>query len=133
MEEAKQTLIDMIIGIVFCDVLFMIPGFFWKGNRIYFIAGLILGAVAAVLAAVNMYHTIDKCLDLQEKSTVSYSKKTTVIRLLLMAVLLVLGMVFLGNAAAFGIFLGIFCLKFSAYIQPLTHKYITNKFFSKGR
>lgn len=133
MDEGKQTLIELLIGIGVCSCLFIIPGLFLKGYRLSFVIGVISGAVLAVGLAVHMFYSLSKTLDLPEEKAKGYARKMSLFRLLLLAGILML-MSFLGNRVQIAaMLLGILSLKFSAYLQPLTHKYIFNKFFNKGR
>lgn len=133
MDDGKQTLIDLIIGIVVLTILFVLIGLLWKGQRWHFVSGVLIGAVVSVLMAIHMYRTILKAVDLEEKGAISLSRRNSVIRLFIVAVLLGLAVLFVSEFMAFGILMGFFCLKFSAYIQPLTHKFITKKILKKGR
>lgn len=133
MDEGKQTLIDIIIGIIIFAILFVCLGLLWNGTRGIFIIGVIIGAAASVVLAIQMYHTVERTLDMEEKGAVAYSKKKSIIRLLIMAVMLVLAVTISGEFMTLGVLMGMLCLKFSAYIQPLTHKYISSKFINKGR
>ncbi len=133
MDQGKQTLIELLIGIGVCACLLSIPGFFLKGYCLSFVLGVVSGAVLAVGLAVHMFHSLSRTLDLPKEKAAGYARKMSLIRLLILAAILMLA-AFLGNTVQIAaMLLGVLSLKFSAYLQPLTHKYIFNKFFNKGR
>lgn len=133
MDQGKQTLIELWIGIGICACIFLIPGFFLKGYCLPFILGIISGAVIAAGLAAHMYRSLSRALELPEEKAAGYTRRMSLLRLLLLAVVLMLGAAFGSKVQLAAMLLGVLSLKFSAYLQPLTHKYIFNKFFNKGR
>ncbi|MBE5961083.1 MAG: hypothetical protein E7256_06795 [Lachnospiraceae bacterium] len=124
MHEGKQTFLELIIGIIFCSTLFSIPGFFWGGDRASYFLGLALGVAVAISMVVSMYRSIDRSLEMSEKDAVSYTKKKVLVRILIMVVAIFVVITNLETFHFLGALVGILSLKFSAYIQPLTHKFI---------
>ena len=132
MQDGKQTFLELIIGILFCSGLFSIPGFFWEGNRSSYFLGLALGVAVAISMVVSMYRSIDRSRDMSEKDATSYTKNKVLFRVLIMVVAIFIVITNLETFHYLGALVGILSLKFSAYLQPLTHKFIF-KFTEKGR
>ena len=85
---AGRTLAELIFGIILvCMVLAVIGGIFLPG-RWFFLGGLLVGAVAAVLLVINMYDTIEASLMMNEKRARSYGSWHAVLRILVTAVIL---------------------------------------------
>lgn len=133
MEDGKHTLIELIIGIGFCAFLFAIPGFFFQGNKAAYLFGIVMGGVIGCFMAISMFRSLNRSLDLPEEKASGYARKTAFIRLFLLAAVLGVIAAFCPKLQVFGAILGALCLKFSAYLQPLTHKFISKKFLNKGR
>jgi len=124
MDEGRRTLVDMLVGIAIFAVLMAILGSFFKEVRWYFISGVVTGAVVAALLSFHMYRTVANCLDLDADEATSYTKRRAMVRLAIMVAVLVLA-VFIGKEyMVLGSLMGMLCLKFSAYTQPLTHRFI---------
>lgn len=126
MDDGKKTFQELLIGIAFLAVLFSIPGIFMKLDKLAYYLGLGLGILVAVLMTVSMYTSIDKSLNMDQKSAMNYTKRNAMFRLLLLIVVLVAA-VFIESINVFTVMLGILSLKLSAYLQPLTHKVICKK------
>ena len=119
---------ERFAGIVFCAVVIQIielcvaavqPAF--AGSVFSFAVGLWIGIATAVGLAVHMYHSIDRALDMAPKDAEGYVRKAYLIRTVF--ILAVVGIVYffhLGYVMA--TFLGVLCLKFGAFLQPLMHK-----------
>lgn len=130
--QAKETLQDMTAGIVACMVLLGAVGGMIAGNsRLTYLLGLLLGGGTAGLMLWHMYVTIDRALDMDSETAVKYTKKCAMFRILLAAAAFAVSAFLPDIFHIFGVLAGVLCLKFSAYLQPLTHKALKN--FRKGR
>lgn len=130
--QAKETLLSMAAGIAACMILLGIAGSFIAGSyRGVYLCGLGLGGCVAVLMLWHMYVTIDRALDMDSESAAKYTKKCSAFRMGMAAAAFMAGAFLPSVFHIFGILLGILCLKFSAYLQPLTKKVL--KIFRKGR
>lgn len=121
MSDGKKTFQELLIGIALFAILFFIPGLFMKVDKLAYYLGLGLGILVAVLMTISMYTTIEKSLNMDQKSAMNYTKRNAIFRLLLIIVVL-FAAVFINSINVFSVVLGVLSLKLSAYLQPLTHK-----------
>lgn len=130
--NASETVRDMAVGLAACAAVFAAAGCIFMGAQWYrWVFGILLGACAAGLMLRHLYVTIDRALDMDEKHASKYMKKSATLRILMAGAALAIGAFVPEAFHVFGVFFGVLCLKFTAYLQPLTHKII--KFLSKGR
>ena len=127
MEEGKQTFIELLIGIGIMGIIFLLPGLLFRGGYLSYYFGLALGIIVAIVFATDMYFSVRNAVMMDEKSARNYTRKKTIYRLLLaIAVLLIAA--YVPQIHILGVLIGALTLKFSAYLQPLTHKfYAKNK------
>lgn len=127
----SETCKQLLIGIIVICVLFMIVGGFLAsriaGEGLQFVLGVLLGGIIAMVLAGHMDHSIQSALDRDEDGATKFTRKMSAIRFLIMAVTLVVALSFPKVFHIIGVLLGILALKFSAYAQPLTSKYISTK------
>lgn len=121
MSDGKKTFQELLIGIALFAILFFIPGLIMKVDKLAYYLGLGLGILVAVLMTISMYTTIEKSLNMDQKSAMNYTKRNAIFRLLLIIVVLVAA-VYINSINVFSVVLGVLSLKLSAYLQPLTHK-----------
>ena len=94
-----------------------------------YILGLLIGMLLAEAAAVHMYTSLCRNMDMnagRENAANTYSVKSSMIRY---AVILVVFLVVCLTDFAYplAVFLGIMGLKAGAYLQPYTRKYLFKK------
>ncbi len=129
--QIKETVRDMVTGILFFSFIFGAVGGIIAGEAWYrWVLGVILGTGTAGLMLWHMYVTIDRALDMDEESANKYMKKSAIKRLIMAVAAFAVGGLIPGVFHVLGVLAGVFSLKFSAYLQPLTHKII--KLLSKG-
>lgn len=129
--NASETIRDMALGLALAAAVLAAAGcIFVREERYRWVFGVLLGAAAAGLMLRHLYVTIDRALDMDEEHASKYMKKSATLRILMAGVALAAGALLPELFHVFGVLAGVLCLKFSAYLQPLTHKAI--KFFSKG-
>ena len=131
MQETKQTLYELIIGVVLCGLLFLLGNIF-ADNRIAYTLGLLIGCIIAGIMSSHMYHSLQQAMLYDTETAAKKVQKGTILRFLLMIVSLAAALIFPKWISIIGVALGVLSLKFSAYLQPLTHKVIQN-FLNKGR
>ena len=129
MKNMNETLKDLIIGIVLFMLIVCIIGALVWNNKLSFILGDILGSFIAVLIAIHMNATIAKALHMNEEGAAKYTKKMSILRLIIMSCAVVVALTLPEVFNLIGTLLGILGLKVSAYLQPLTNRYITKKIF----
>lgn len=129
----NDTLLELIAGIVTVGVVIqviqiIISGVYdhMVGSVGTFAAGLWPGITVSIGLAVHMYRSIDRALDMAREDAEKYMKKAYLMRTLI--IFLAAGIVCyfkFGYIMAF--FIGVLCLKFGAFLQPLMHN-IREKF-----
>ncbi|MBO5352174.1 MAG: ATP synthase subunit I [Lachnospiraceae bacterium] len=131
MQEDKKTLYELLAGIIFCLILFL-PGNFFTSSPAAYTLGLLTGGTVAAVMSMHMYRALQQAMLYDEENAAKKVQKGTILRLLLMMAALVAALVFPEWISIIGVALGVLSLKFSAYLQPLTHKFF-KKFIDKGR
>ena len=131
MQETKQTLYELIGGIILCFLLFLFGNIFVP-NRIAYTLGLLIGCLIAGVMSGHMYHALLQAMLYDSETAAKKVQKGTILRVLLMMAGLVTALLLPEWISIIGVALGVLSLKFSAYLQPLTHKVLQN-FINKGR
>ena len=131
MQETKQTLYELIAGITLFFLLFLFGNIF-VSNRIAYTLGLLIGCLIAGVMSGHMYRALMQAMLYEEETAVKKVQKGTILRVLLMMAGLVAALLLPEWVSVVGVALGVLSLKFSAYLQPLTHKVLQN-FINKGR
>lgn len=129
MKNMNETLKDLIIGIVLSMIVVCTIGALVLNNKVAFILGDILGSVIAILLAIHLNATIARALDMNEEGAAKYTKKMSILRLIIMGCAVVVALTLPEVFNLIGTLLGILGLKISAYLQPLTNRFITKKIF----
>lgn len=127
MDEGKRTFSELIIGIIFWALVITILGIFIAGNKLAFFLGMLIGTAVAVIMSISMFRSVDKSLDMDTNGAVGYTKRKAFLRILLMAAAVLIAFYASDYISIIGVVVGIFSLKLSAYLQPLTHKLLKNK------
>ena len=131
MQETKQTLYELIAGIILCFLLFLFGNIF-VSNRIAYTLGLLIGCIIAGVMSGHMYRALLQAMLYDEETAAKKVQKGTIFRYLFMLTGLVAALLLPQWISIIGVALGVLSLKFSAYLQPLTHKVLKN-FINKGR
>lgn len=127
----KQTLIELLIGnVVFgvCGVLIILL----FPNRLYNELGFIWGILVSCGMTIHIYYSLRGSIVMGEFGALKQIKKSYIIRVagILIAFAFMRWLDF-GNIIS-GV-IGLFALKFSAYVQPITNKLIRTKSTGEGR
>jgi len=131
MRETKRTLYELIAGIVFCFILFLLGNIF-VSNRLAYTLGLLVGCGIAGSMSIHMQHSLEQAMLYDAETAAKKVQKGTFLRFALMLAGLVAALLLPEWVSVIGVALGVLSLKFSAYLQPLTHK-VLQKFINKGR
>ena len=119
--KKNQTLLELLAGIIGLALIVQIIHLIIGKDWIYNSVGLWAGALVACFWARHLSRSLEDSLELGE---VAAKKRAVTGYITRMAIsLIVLGVVIyfkLGNLV--DIIVGVFLLKISAYIQPITHK-----------
>ena len=120
-KEIHSTLIRLLAGIAVSAVLAMIIGSLIVNDPAAWCLGIALGSGTAALMAAHMSHTLNVQMDYPEGSGRGYMIRNALMRFILMAVVLYIGLK-VQWIHFIGVFAGIMTLKISALIQPLINK-----------
>ena len=127
LRKKNRTVLEMELGIIALGILFQLGSVFFPGSRLERAVSLLLGSVLAGVAVLHMYRTLDRALDLDAGDAQKAIYKGYVLRYVFFALVLVLSAL-TGWLNPLLIFLGYMTLKFTAYLQPLTHS-LCNRIF----
>ena len=127
----RQTRNELWIGIVVFVALFMLGNLLTE-KKLPYTSGLLLGGGVAVGMVGHMYGSIERALLYEEETAKKKIRFGSILRMVVMAVALATAVLLPEYLSVLGVFFGIISLKFSAYVQPLTHK-VFLKFIFKGR
>lgn len=127
LRKKNRTVLEMELGIIALGILFQLGSVFFPGSRLERAVSLLLGSVLAGVAVLHMYRTLDRALDLDAGDAQKAIYKGYVLRYVFFALVLVLSAL-TGWLNPLLIFLGYMTLKFTAYLQPVTHK-LCNRIF----
>ena len=124
-----ETLKELLTGISLFEILAVLAGIWFVDSPVKYVLGVLAGAVLALLAAIHMYWSIRKNLEVNmdnASAANAYSVKSSMIRY---GVILIVFLFFCLTDIAYplAVFLGIMGLKAGAYLQPFTHKYLFRK------
>ena len=131
MPQEKQTLWDLIVGILFFVLLFMLGNLLVEHHFAYTL-GLILGGADSVGMSIHMYSSLKKAVLYDGETAQKKVQVSTLFRMVFMLIILAVSALLPQYISFIGVALGILSLKFSAYLQPLTHK-VLKKIRNKGR
>lgn len=126
MNEGKQTFRELLIGIALLGLLLVIVGIFWTETRLYYYFGLLLGLIMSIALVYDMYSSLERGLTMDTEHASSYFKKKVMVRLGMVVVVLFIA-IYIKQIQIISVMLGMLTLKFSAYLQPLTHKLFMKK------
>lgn len=126
--KINETLSELIAGILVSGAVIQAidlvvaavhPQF--ANARLPFSIGLWIGIVTAIGLSAHMYRSIDLALDMPPGDAEKYMRKAYLLRTI--AILAVAGIVtYFEFGYVMAAFLGMLCLKFGAFLQPLIHK-----------
>ena len=126
LKRRDRILLEMHTGTLLIGVVCQIAGIFFVKDVSYYSAGLWFGILLSMVANIHMARTLDIALS-DPSRTVKVMVTGYVVRYALFAVILVL----LAQTEVFSplaAFLGYMSLKFTAYLQPFTHKFYLHVF-----
>lgn len=119
----NRTLFELEAGILIFGAVCQIFALLVKDKPAYSL-GLWMGILIAAVSAFHMWWSLDRALDLEEKTAVKKMSTHNVLRYLFIVAAFALICVG-GKANPLAAFLGIMGLKASAYMQPFTKKIST--------
>lgn len=117
MNQVKETLKGVYVGIFIYTLVVEVVGIFFSGNILAYTLGLLVGALFAVLLMIHMAVTLDKGLDMPETQAIKYTRRQSFIRLGVMLLALLLGVIF-DQLNFIALVLGLLGLKIGALLAP---------------
>jgi hypothetical protein len=121
MEDSKEVLFELLVGIIFFCILETVILLFITDNFLFGLGGVLVGNLTSVIFILHMYKTIEKALDMSEDNAVKYTRKKALIRYIIVGAVMLIVFVLNRYLSVVMTFVGIMSVKFSAYAQPLTH------------
>ena len=126
MKKINQTLFELIIGILVSGFLIWLASLLITGFDAAFAVSYAAGVATAILLSVHMYRSIDRALDMDPGDAEKYMRKAYMIRTLI--IFAAAGIVcWIDREKILAVFLGILCLKFGAFLQPLTSRLLKKR------
>ncbi len=124
MRNINKTVWELLLGILISGIILEIIGVMIVKDKLFYSAGLGIGILLAVFMTFSISSSVEKAVDMGEGGAKTKMVSSYVIRtVIVLAVIIFTGIMKLGNLV--GLILGIMTLKVAAYIQPITHKFIT--------
>lgn len=125
-EESKtklsSTMNEMLIGMIIFGFLCELVGIWFVPNKLKYSIGLWIGIVLAIGMALHMAWEMSRAMNLSRKNATVKIQSSSMIRYgVVVIIYAIVAATKIGDPLA--AFLGIMSLKFSAYLQPLTHKF----------
>lgn len=117
MNQVKETLTGLLIGIGVYSVIVEIIGIIFSEDILSYTLGLLVGVVVAVILIIHMTRTLDDALDLPQDDATRYMRKKTVFRIVLMLAAL-LGAMLVPHVNFFTVLLGLLGMKAGALMAP---------------
>lgn len=121
--KTNSTYKELMIGIILYGILGIIPIVIFIHDEGKSIIGFSLGVVISAGMLIHMYRELEKALYMGEIDAEKHTKMTTCLRMVVVTIALV-AIAFSGKADIIASLVGTMALKVSAYIQPLTHKFL---------
>jgi len=122
-EDSSLALIEMLVGILAWSIILELSIVWFVSNKLSFSIGLLFGSIFAAGLAYNMWYTLKKAMDMNEKGAKSYLASRSIIRYISIVIVLGVVMSFLsGIMHPLAVFTGIMTLKAGAYSQPIVDK-----------
>ncbi len=130
LRKKNRTLLEMHLGILFLGIVCQAVGALLVKNQFFYAKSLWFGILLSMVSAAHMYRTLDRALDLEEKTAAKVIFKGYLIRyVLLVAFLLIIIYTKVMNPLI--VFMAYMTLKVTALIWPITHK-LCNRFFHEA-
>ena len=121
LREINRTLLEMYAGILFWGIICQMVGAFFVKEQGVYAASLWFGILFALINTRQMYVSMDRALDFDEKTASKMIYRSYLIRYVSVAVILAIIMI-TGVLNPLVVFLAYMGLKVTAFLQPITHK-----------
>lgn len=127
LKQVNRTLLEMYIGLLFWGLVCWGIGAFLVENQWNYTKSLWFGILFAMINTLQMYRSLDRALDYDEKTSNKMMVSSYLIRYV--SVVIVLAIIMITEVMnALVVFLAYMGMKVAAFLQPFTHK-LCNKLF----
>lgn len=130
LRKKNRTLLEMHLGILFLGIVCQAVGAFLVKNQFFYAKSLWFGILLSMVSAAHMYRTLDRALDLEEKTAAKVIFRGYLIRYVLLVVFLLI-IIYTKVMNPLIVFMAYMTLKVTALIWPITHK-LCNRFFHEA-
>ena len=121
----NKTLLELLIGIGIYGIVGARLIILFIPDKADSLIGFAIGTVTSAAMVIHMSVEVEKSLYMGEEGALKHTKKTTCLRMVVVAAILV-AVAWFQIGDIISSLVGIMALKVSAYIQPFTHK-VLNK------
>ena len=125
LDESKLTLYEIVGGICAFSILELIIGLFFANRIIQFVIGMVIGTAVAIILVKHMYRTLDRAIDAGEQGAEKIVRNGALLRIFGIFTVFFLAVYLHRYINVYAMFISVFNLKLSAYIQPLANKLIS--------
>ena len=119
--------IIMAYGIIGMIIILLLA----KEEHTYWL-GFLLGIIMSVFYIMHMNASLDKALDMDEKSALNKIRKSYAIRIMASLAIMII-CIYIDLANPIFMLVGLTSMKVAAYLQPFTDKLIRRNSMEKGR
>lgn len=126
LSKLNETLLDLIIGIIFVDVIVAVLGIIITKGNIFFLFGAAIGMIGAIIFSSMILYYIEGALDMKEKSARTYILRGLMLRSLIV-ILIGIVAVKISVSCLIGFIIALMGIKISAFMQPVINRWITKK------
>ena len=133
--KVNPMMIDLVLGIIFFGILgsLIIIGLyvasvpvesFFDDSLLQIMIGYLAGILFSIILIIHMTSSVERSLELGEHGALKHTRIMYIIRMVALVAVYAVMLIF-GIGNVFSMLFGLFSLKLSAYIQPITHKMIS--------
>lgn len=119
--NSRELLRQLYIGIGITILVFALVGAIFMRPIWLYEAALLVGGTGSCFLLYHTYDCLDRALDMQAKSAKAFITLRVLLRLVLRAGLLILG-ILIDWSAFVGVAIGLMSMKISAFINPIIKK-----------
>ncbi|MCD7957027.1 MAG: hypothetical protein LUG93_15025 [Lachnospiraceae bacterium] len=126
-EKLSEILTGIFLSGVTIQILFFAAAYFYRpfwSGRTSFAVGLWIGVAVAAVLSIHMYRSIDHALDMEPDAAESYMRRVYTIRAIVIMVMAAV-IWYTGIGYVMASFLGVFCIMFGRWMQPLIHRIVS--------
>ena len=133
LDKSKLTLYEVMFNIMMLSVIELFIGLFFVDEYFRYVLGLLIGVILAIFLIKNMYSSVNKAVMEDVNTAESITRKGALFRMAVVFVIFVVATYLHKYINVYAMIISTFNLKFAAYLQPLTNKFISTRYEIKGR